>query len=193
MLGFVLGNGRSRLLVDLNELKNHGAIYGCNALYREFTPDYLVCVDGRMIHEIGTAGYQLEHEVWTNPIAETKHYSGFKYFTPSLGWSSGPSALNLASKHNCEQIFIIGFDYVGTQGRINNVYADTENYRSATDTATYYGNWQKQTEQVIKQNPHIKYYRVVDSDNYYTLDLHYKNFKEITIEDLKSLLNTRMA
>jgi len=41
---FCLGNGESRKDVNLSALKPHGKIYGCNALYRDFTPDVLVAV-----------------------------------------------------------------------------------------------------------------------------------------------------
>ena len=34
---FCLGNGESRKDVNLSALKAHGKIYGCNALYRDFT------------------------------------------------------------------------------------------------------------------------------------------------------------
>ena len=60
---FVLGNGRSRLNLNPLLLKNHGTIYGCNALYREFNPDYLIAVDPKMIIEICEKGYQLDHSV----------------------------------------------------------------------------------------------------------------------------------
>ena len=36
---FVLGNGTSRKDILLEPLRQHGTIYGCNALYREFKPD----------------------------------------------------------------------------------------------------------------------------------------------------------
>jgi len=42
---FVLGNGVSRLQVDLAVLKTCGKIYGCNAIYREFVPDVLISTD----------------------------------------------------------------------------------------------------------------------------------------------------
>ena len=42
---FLIGNGESRKGFNLDTLKPHGKIYGCNALYREFTPDVLVSVD----------------------------------------------------------------------------------------------------------------------------------------------------
>jgi hypothetical protein len=52
MRSFVLGNGNSRLNIHPSQLQPFGKIYGCNALYREFEPDYLVAVDPKMIVEI---------------------------------------------------------------------------------------------------------------------------------------------
>lgn len=187
MKSFVIGNGKSRKCFSLEELQKFGTTYGCNALYRDFSPNYLVSVDLKMIQEINSSGYQHMHEVWINQYPETKHFTDFKYFTPRLGWSSGPSALHLASKHTPSEIFIIGFDYIGNNGLINNVYADTENYRKSEDIATYYGNWQKQTSEIIAKNPHILYTRVVDRHNYYSLNFNFLNYKELTIEDFDKL------
>ena len=36
---FCIGNGESRQGFDLEKLRQHGKIYGCNALYRDFMPD----------------------------------------------------------------------------------------------------------------------------------------------------------
>ena len=33
---FILGNGQSRLGVNLEKLKEYGKVYGCNAIYRDF-------------------------------------------------------------------------------------------------------------------------------------------------------------
>lgn len=61
---FCIGNGESRKDFDLNKLKPYGKIYGCNALYRDFTPDVLVAVDGGIIHEIYHSGYSFQNECW---------------------------------------------------------------------------------------------------------------------------------
>ena len=53
---FVLGNGTSRKSIDIKSLEPHGMIYGCNALYREYDPDYLVAVDVKMVLEISSTG-----------------------------------------------------------------------------------------------------------------------------------------
>lgn len=189
MRSFVLGNGQSRLHLNLQELKQYGKIYGCNALYREFEPDYLVAVDPKMIVEIEETKWQNRHQVWTNFNAKYKNFTGFNYFQPSLGWSSGPSALYLAAGHLPTEIFIFGFDYVGKAGLLNNVYADTKNYKKATDVATYHGNWEKQTEQIIKTNSTIKFYRVVE-DNFYNPEWQYPNFRHINYKEFFKLMQT---
>ena len=61
---FVLGNGESRKSVDLDVLKTKGTVYGCNALYRDFTPDALICVDGGMMHEVYASGYASKNKCY---------------------------------------------------------------------------------------------------------------------------------
>jgi hypothetical protein len=163
---FVLGNGTSRAGLNLTALQHHGKIYGCNALYRDFEPDYLIAVDPKMIFEIQSNGFQRSHSVWTNQSASHYYDDGFNYFTPKLPWSSGPCALHLATTHNPTEIYIIGFDFTGVDNKFNNIYADTFNYKSSSEIPTYWGNWEKQTEFVIKSNPSIKFYRVVNDESY---------------------------
>ena len=66
---FCIGNGESRSPIDLIRLRPHGKIYGCNGLYRDFTPDVLTAVDGAMMHEVYQSGYK--GELWLrdwNPL-----------------------------------------------------------------------------------------------------------------------------
>ena len=54
---FLIGNGTSRKGFDLEQLRPHGKIYACNAIYRDgFRPDVLVAVDHGIMHEIYNAG-----------------------------------------------------------------------------------------------------------------------------------------
>ena len=92
-VAFVLGNGLSRKPIPLEPLKQHGKVYACNAVYRTFTPDYLVAVDAKMINEICTADAHRRMPVWTNPNRAYKKWNGLNFFEPSLGWSSGPTAI----------------------------------------------------------------------------------------------------
>ena len=54
---FCVGNGESRKGLNLEKLQNSGAVYGCNAVYRDFNPDALIAVDRGMMHEIYRSGY----------------------------------------------------------------------------------------------------------------------------------------
>jgi len=190
---FVLGNGTSRQSINVENLKSYGKIYGCNALYRTFSPDYLVAVDVKMILEINKAGYQHRHTVWTNPNKSFSKMKNLNFFQPSKGWSSGPTALWLASQHGYKNIFVLGFDYKGLDNgkKLNNIYADTANYKKSTDGATFFGNWLRQTKSVIADNPNINYFRVIAPDNYCPEELNkFRNYKTITVEEFQKQFKT---
>ena len=57
---YLLGNGKSREkynILDYKAMQNKGIVVGCNAFYRDFTPDYLFAIDAGIIHEILDSGY----------------------------------------------------------------------------------------------------------------------------------------
>jgi hypothetical protein len=185
-ISFVLGNGRSRLAIDPQLLTRKGKTYGCNAIYRDFIPDYLIAVDPKMIVEINENRVQYTTNVWTNRNSRFKNFDRLNFFEPSKGWSSGPTALLLATMHKSSEIYMLGFDYQGLEGKLNNVYADTQNYRKSTDPATYHGNWSRQTEIIVKEHPEINYYRVTGPNPLvFDWNNQYKNFHNITYSEFK--------
>ena len=191
-IGFVLGNGTSRASINPEELTPNGIVYGCNALYRSFRPDYLIAVDVKMILEINKYRFQFENQVWTNPNKAYANMKNLNYFSPAKGWSSGPTALWFASQHGYDKIYILGFDYKGLQGgkRFNNIYADTGNYKKSTEGATFFGNWMRQTKTVIKEHPNIQYIRVKLPDNYEPEELNiFENYSTISVDEFKKHLN----
>ena len=188
---FVLGNGTSRVSINPKSLVEQGIVYGCNAQYREYNPHYLIAVDVKMVNEIIASGYHKTHQVWTNPNKgiNTKHNVNF--FSPHKGWSSGPTALWFAASQGHKEIYILGFDYQGLNGKFNNVYADTFNYKKASDAATYFGNWLSQTEKVIKEFKHTKFYRVIEPGAFIPDKLGplLSNLTHITIEEFSNRFN----
>lgn len=180
-IAYVIGNGVSRKNIPVDRLKSFGKLYGCNAQYREYSPDYLIAVDTKMILEINSNHYQKTNEVWTNYNRAYEKLKDFNYFKPSKGWSSGPTALWFATQHGYKTIYILGFDYKGVDAgkKFNNMYADTQNYKRSSDGATFFGNWLRQTQQVIQQNPSINFIRVVDQFTYMPPEL--KDFENLSI------------
>jgi len=166
---FVLGNGQSRRGIEINDLKEKGTVFACNAVYRTHQPHFLIAVDPKMILEIAETDYMLHNKVWSNFNAQynknPKILNHINWFKPSLGWSSGPTALRMACEHGFKEIYILGFDYQGHHDgkrfKLNNIFGDTRNYKKRNDEATFYGNWMNQTKRCLKDFPDTKFHRVI--------------------------------
>lgn len=185
---FVMGNGTSRKHFDVEKLRGKGNIYACNAVYRSFEPDVLIAVDPKMVHEIVADGYHHNHVVWTNYNNGYKEYTNLNYFQPSRGWSSGPTALAKAADDKHKTIYILGFDYMGLNGgkKFNNLFADTNNYKKSKEPATYYGNWLRQTESVIRTNTDTQFLRVTNVGDFCPAQLNsYDNIRNIDYDELE--------
>jgi hypothetical protein len=183
---FILGNGTSRQEINAKSLLELGIVYGCNAQYREFNPHYLIAVDVKMINEIIDSGFYLSNTVWTNPNKGVKSNTNINFFDPHKGWSSGPTALWFAATNRHKKIYILGFDFQGLNGKFNNVYADTFNYKRSKDNATYYGNWLNQTERVVKEFKNIEFIRVIQPGNFIPEKLQkISNLTHITYDEFK--------
>lgn len=185
---FVIGNGTSRKDFDLQRLVGKGKIYACNAVYRTFAPDFLIAVDPKMVHEIVANNYHLDGQVWTNFNKAYEKYSQLHYFNPNKGWSSGPTALWKAATDWYQELYILGFDYQGLFDgkRVNNIYSDTPNYKKSVEPATYYGNWLRQSESVIKEHSDITFYRVTKEGDFNpTILNNHNNYKVITYEQFE--------
>lgn len=156
---FVIGNGVSRLSINLELLKQHGKIYGCNALYREFTPDVLVATDRPIATAIQESGYALKNQFYTRRPLE--NLGARRVPTPYFGYSSGPIATALAAEHGHTKIYMLGFDMGPIQNnQFNNVYAGTEFYKKPSALPTFTGNWIKQITCVAQDFPTTQFIRV---------------------------------
>lgn len=128
---FIIGNGESRRSFDLNLIKGVAPIFGCNALYREFTPDYLVAVDDSMIDEIYQSKFPREN------------------FYPALGddqWepsdcnrarprnNAGMYAMQKAVDLKFDTLICLGFDFLinHPDHSVSNLYDGTKNYGMET-------------------------------------------------------------
>ncbi len=166
---FVLGNGESRKGIEINDLKDKGTVFACNAVYRTHRPHFLIAVDPKMILEIAETDYVVHNKVWSNFNAQyeknEKIMNHVNWFKPSLGWSSGPTALRMACEHGFKEIYILGFDYQGhNQGKrfkLNNIFGDSRNYKKRNDEATFYGNWMNQTKRCLQDFKDVKFHRVI--------------------------------
>mgnify|MGYP001495780680 FL=1 len=197
-IAFVLGNGESRTGIQIEDLKQHGTVYACNGVYRTDKPDYLIAVDPKMILELAEGDYIINNKVWSNFNAQyNKHQKildNIEWFRPSLGWSSGPTALRMACDHGYKEIYLLGFDYQGHNNgkgfKFNNLFKDTRNYKKSKDEATFYGNWMNQTKKCLKEFSTIQFHRVIPDGWFTPKDLTWnKNLTHQTTDEFLQKFN----
>ena len=157
-IAFVLGNGVSRQSVNSELLRPLGKIYGCNALYRDFTPDVLVATDKPISTEIQNSGYPTKHKFYTRKPVEG--LGALKVPQEYYGYSSGPIATGLAAIDQHHVIYMIGFDMGPVNNKFNNVYADTDFYRKSDATPVFTGNWTKQIRKITEDFSQTQFVRV---------------------------------
>ena len=166
MIAFVIGNGRSREGIRLEDMAGHGKVFGCNAIYRDFMPYVLVSVDKGITQEISK-----------NKIPElTAHYARHPVHAKSIKLdpkkhnsrgASGPVATKLAAiEPGIKKVYLVGVDLNSPDGKVNNIYAGTSNYRAVSGPAVKWHKWEKQYLEVFKQHPEIQFFRIMPMTQY---------------------------
>ena len=124
----VIGNGESRIDLDLNSYKNTKV--GCNAIHRDHYVHHLVCCDRRMVLE---AQEKLNYgKIYTRPdwkdqfkscgLVPPLPYKGETRPDNPWHWGSGPYALLLGAYLSENTVHIIGFDIGSETDKVNNIY-----------------------------------------------------------------------
>jgi hypothetical protein len=182
---FVIGNGISRNSIDLNLLKGKGITYGCNALYRDFTPDVLVALDNRISKEIQNSGYALKNECYCLKLLPD---SGAISIEGKARGNTGATALLLAinsGKH--DTIYLLGFDLGSLPRENNNCYAGTECYSKPRDKPKHVKNFKLQLRlNVIEKYTDVKYVRVINKHSNAFRELN--NLEDISVEEFLEAL-----
>jgi hypothetical protein len=189
MTAIVLGNGRSRLMLDTNWLMALAPVYGCNALYRTHAPQVLVATDQHIAQEIQDSGYARLHRFYTRrPGPQSGALTVPRQY---FGYSSGPIAVALAAVDRYDPIYLIGFDMgPDVHGRFNNVYAGTDYYKPVASEPTFTGNWVRQLIRIMADFPSTKFIRVQGAE---TADIAefapVRNLQHITQQQFRTSIN----
>ena len=166
----VIGNGESRKAIDINK---YGSIkVGCNAIFRDFYVNHLICCDRRMVTEA-----QQERNygaIYTRPdwrdefklcgLVPQLPYKGDTRPDDPWHWGSGPYAVllgtsiaNRFSSGNTE-ISMIGFDLYSETKTVNNIYKGTENYEDTESRPIDPSYWIYQIDKVFENFPDTTFY-----------------------------------
>ena len=188
MAAYVAGNGMSRKVIPLDKVKSKGVLYGCNAIYKEITPDVLVATDPGPAHAIQMMGYAREHVFYTRK--PYSNYGAKKLKELYAGWSSGPNAIQLAILDGHTEIYLFGFDFGSRSGSYNNIFAGHEFYNQIGSVPTYGGNWVHQVKSVLTHNKNIQFYIVVGHETAEIAQFcMFKNLKILTTDEFLKHIN----
>jgi len=188
---YCIGNGPSRKGFDLNKLKATGQTYGCNALYRDFMPDFIFSVDTKMSMQMveDEVGLKTVHYGPTLEVNRKQSKGMINLIPNNPHWISGNAAFWTAGVHGHKNIYLLGFDFREYgKGELNNMYQDTACYGERNDDKIFEG-WLKQFRDMLKMRPYVNYTVVHDSPpdfmNYLQTGTDHGNSKVITYKEFE--------
>jgi hypothetical protein len=161
----IIGNGNSRKSVSLELIKNHrtgiGGVnriqsYGCNALHRNFHPDFLVLNNQTIIDEVKNkniaSNIMLSNvKLLTNP--------GIGNLIPySVNMNAGAIATYLACFDGHKKVYLMGFDNQANQEN-NNMFAGTPGYDAKTSVVSSY-KWELCMSEIFRTYTDVEFIHV---------------------------------
>lgn len=170
-----IGNGESRSDFDLRFVTGHKGgyahdrlqSYGCNAVYRNFTPDFLITVGDAISQEIVESGYCEDNIVYANADLVTQYPGKFYLIPQNPLLNAGTLAAYMACFDGHSKVFLIGYDMYDEENVINNIYKDTNGYGSSSDREN--GEFYVMSLVMIMQlYSEVEFVRVMLNENHWT-------------------------
>lgn len=180
-VAFIIGNGISRKGFDLNKLKDKTTI-GCNGIYNEFTPKFIVAIDDVYIDILYNSDFP-QHRLLIPP-----EYERFEMNNSGRRSNAGMNAMLEAIKKGNTTLYCLGFDFLikDKDKSLSNIFEGQEGYGPETK-ANYtdnlnrvqYLNW------FTKQYPDIEFIFVLPRSDLEIHDLTSPNISGIFYDDFE--------
>lgn len=162
----VIGNGVSRLRNSLVHLARHKyqkpelrmQTYGCNALIRDFAPDFLVNTRECLVPEIAQYCGNSSTSVITTAKIIMENPRQFHMIPGNLNWNAGAVATFLACFDGHQRVYLLGMDNQ-TPGKNNNVYAGTSCYDLA-DAEVSSEKWERNMYDIFRAYQDVDFVRI---------------------------------
>lgn len=196
----VLGNGPSRKkLYPLGDilplLKRHkggllgdGAVqtYGCNAIFRDFEPDFLIATGGDIVDEIVRTGYWFRHIVYSTHDAVLNYPEKFYLIPQNPLWDAGATAAYMACFDGHKKVYLMGFDGHPGSATVDddNVYAGTAGYPGPDEPHTGHFFTQSMLN-IMSVYDDVEFIRVMPTKNWHTPEQwkYLPNFRQIDFRE----------
>ena len=124
--------------------------------------------------------------VWITQLKDDDGVISVEY---PRGWSTGCTAMHIASQEDYKEVYILGFDLSDYNEPLNNIYKGSENYLPADSKGFSCSNWVHQMVTTFREFPEIQYYWVdPNTDDAFEILNENSNVGYLTKDDLCSKL-----
>ena len=170
-----IGNGESRSTFDLQHIANHKAglggadrlqSYGCNALYRDFAPDFLIVVGEEIAKEVALSDYPSTNLVYAHGEHVIEYPGKFYLIPQNISYDAGAIAAYMACFDGHKKVFLMGYDGYEKVSAVNNIYKDTNGY-PVTGTEQNQAFWTKSLKVVMTTYDDVEFIRVMPMSSYW--------------------------
>jgi hypothetical protein len=150
--------------VDKRQRRNFFT-YGCNALYRNYKPDFLIATGDGIVKEIAESRADKSNVVYTYSKNLEKYPGKFNILPQNPDFNAGAIAAYMAAFDGHKKVFLLGFDGVDSLIDNGNMFADTPNY-PAKDYPTNTEFWIRSLNTVMSVYSDTEFIRVCPSKDY---------------------------
>jgi hypothetical protein len=102
--------------------------YGCNAIYRNFKPDFITATGEGLIKEVADYDKDITNTIYTNSRYLELYPGKFNFLPQNPDFNSGAMAAYMAAFDGHKRVYMLGFDGIDTPDNNYNIFAGTANY-----------------------------------------------------------------
>ena len=186
----VIGNSTSRKDFNLPLLKGQhggeggvqsvGQTYGCNLLYKDFAPDFLICTNKIICKELVDSGYCEDNIVYSNVKNILQHPGHFHLYPKLFTASIGNLALRLACADGHKTVFMLGMTTYNTE--TDNIYYEQHEVYKTVNQSGANNKLVNDSCKIFLTYPDVKFYYVCKDPGLMPEEYNWcPNVEEITV------------
>jgi len=181
----VIGNGKTCTEFDLTKLipsreftkwgeagpwidkrcRRNFFTYGCNAIYRNFKPDFIVATGDGIVKEIAESTVDKTNIIYAYNKNLEKYPGKFNLLPQNPELNAGAIAAYMAAFDGHKRVYLLGFDGIDTIGNNYNMFAGTPNY-PPLDYPIYEESWIRNLDTVMQVYNDTEFVRVAPSQRF---------------------------
>jgi hypothetical protein len=162
--------------------------YGCNAIYRNYKPDFVIATGAGIVEEIANYTHDKTPVIYSNS-KNLQRYPGKFVFTPqNPEFNAGATAAYMAAFDGHKKVYLLGFDGIDSPKDNYNMFSGTANYPAA-DYPVNEEYWVRSLSTIMSVYSDTEFIRVTPTPDFrqpeawkYFLNYRQINFRKFILE-----------